>query len=52
MFFSSSPFKLSVMLVLPEVGEGPYYYGDWFFCLIPFYIKDGCSDIRFERLVV
>lgn len=31
MFFSSSPFKLSVMLILPEVDEGPYYYGDWFF---------------------
>lgn len=40
MFFSSSPFKLSVRLILPEVDEGPYYYGDWFFvCLIPFCIK-------------
>lgn len=50
MFFSSFTFELSVM-ILCEVDEGPYYYGDWF-CLIPFYIKDGYSVIRFERVVV
>lgn len=52
MFFSTFPFKLSVMLILREVDEGPYYY-DWFFiCFLFILKKDDYSDVRFERVVV